>query len=85
MAAVADLVVIRINFEHVLVKRIRVEHLADGRIHQGQQRVGRDVRIAVERDARNDGIFDHPVGDGDAAGTLTDQRNGQRIGKVAEV
>ncbi len=84
LAAVTDLVVVRIDLEHVLMERVRIEHLTGSGIHESEQRVARNVRVSGEDDPLNDRIFDHAIGDRYAVRPLPDQR-WYLVGKVAEV
>jgi hypothetical protein len=66
------------------MKRVRVEDLADRRIHQREQRIAGHVIVPAEDDLLDHRILDHTEGDRDAAGTLADERR-HLIGEVAEI
>ena len=66
------------------MKGVGVEDLADGRVHQGQQRVARDVVVAGDGDALDHRVLDDAERDGDAVGTLRDDRR-CLIGEIAQI
>ena len=84
LAAEADLVVVAVDLEDVLLIGLDVEDLARGRVHQRQQRVGRDALVAFEPDRGDDRVLDHAVGDRDAVGPLLDDRR-RLIGEEPEI
>ena len=83
LAAVADALVVVVDLEHVLTERVGVEDLAHREVHQGQERVARDLRVAGEEDLGEDGVLDHAIGDRNAVGPLAYQRRSD-VGEVAE-
>ena len=84
LAAEADLVVVAVHLQHVLLVGLDVEDLARCRVHQREQRVGRDARVAGKPDRRDDRVLDDAVGDRDAVRALLDDRR-RLVGEEPEV
>lgn len=83
LTAVTDALVIVIDLQDVLAKRICVEYLADRKIHERLERVAGDLLVSDKGNFGKDRILDDAIRDRDAVRALAHQRRGD-IGKVAE-
>ena len=83
LTAVADALVIVIDLQDVLAKRIGVEYLTDRKIHERQERVAGNLLVSDEADLCKDRILDDAISDRYAVRPLAHQRR-RDVGEVAE-